>query len=57
MSLQVVNPATGEIAMHFADRDLDLAKLVCESLAEEGTQRWDIVQINVVFVCEPGDQK
>jgi hypothetical protein len=52
MSLQVVNPATGEIAVQFPDTDLDLAKLMCESLAEDRGQRWDVVQINVVFVCD-----
>jgi hypothetical protein len=52
MSLQVVNPATGEIAMQFSDTDLAFAKSVCETLAEKEGQRWDIIQINVVFVCD-----
>jgi hypothetical protein len=52
MSLQVVNPATGEIAMQFPDADLAFAKSVCETLAAKEGQRWDIIQINVVFVCD-----
>jgi hypothetical protein len=55
MSLQVVNPATGEIAMQFADTDLVTAKIVCEAVAEDTNQRWDVVQINVVFVCGKGE--
>jgi hypothetical protein len=55
MSFQVVNPATGEIAVMFPEKDghgnsyLETAKEAAKAFNEKDHERWDVLEIKVLF--------
>ena len=53
MSYQVVNPASGELAASFPDKDKDLAVAMAEELCKHDGKRWDVLEIRVIYSAIP----
>jgi hypothetical protein len=58
MSYQVVNPATGEIAASLGEGHLvtgldnfDIACNMADELQKERDERWDVIQIKLVYTA------